>query len=65
MSDILDRIADASRLRILADWFDRYDERRGHYDNSVQRDLRRIADYLEADGPDEPRRAPRTIGRPR
>lgn len=42
---------DQEKLRLLADWFDRRDERRFLIDETsheVQRDLRRIADLIEA-----------------
>lgn len=37
---------DASKLRFLADWFDKQDAARSGSSDEVQQDLRRIADYL-------------------
>lgn len=39
---------DATKLRTLADWFDKYDNDRGYLgERSVQADLRRIADSID------------------
>lgn len=40
---------DAQKLRLLADWFDARDKEEGTlFEDDVQKDLRRIADYLES-----------------
>lgn len=39
---------DSTKLRALADWFDKMDARFGVEGDAVQRDLRRIADQLES-----------------
>lgn len=41
-------VSDADKLRMIADWFDEYRERRHWTGTEVQADLRRIADELEA-----------------
>jgi len=42
-----ERKADAMKLRVLADWFDKYDDERGYDgERDVQADLRRIANDI-------------------
>lgn len=43
----MDLLTDKSKLLAVADWYDKYDDDRGYDgDRSVQRDLRRIAEYV-------------------
>lgn len=40
-------VSDATKLRLLADWFDQQDAIHGVTEHEVQDDLRRIADELD------------------
>lgn len=42
------KMSDGDKLRLLAQWFDHYDEQNGGSANEVQNDLRRIAGILDA-----------------
>lgn len=37
---------DADKLEVVADWFDAHDRKHGVDDSEVQRDLRRMAEYI-------------------
>lgn len=39
--------SDSDKLRLLADWFDKRDNRAMVFNSEVQRDLRRIADDID------------------
>jgi hypothetical protein len=43
MSDM----SDGDKLRLLANWFDKQDNQAMVFNSEVQRDLRRIAEYLD------------------
>jgi hypothetical protein len=45
--DKKDFMKDGEKLRLVAEWFDRYDENTGNFGSEVQEDLRRIAEKLE------------------
>ena len=51
---VIDQTSDANKLRVLADWFDAYDDARAYIGvRDVQTDLRRIANEIESSGDTE------------